>query len=109
MKRREENETKCNGVESKERKGNIVKQSKAKRNETNGIVKYAEGHEDNLQVGAALEVLDPLVGLVLRVDHQRPATGIGDHDAVVDGERVVGQAGNEPLAHLDRLAEDAAE
>ena len=44
---------------------------------------------DHLDVVLALHVLDPLVRLTLRIDHQRPAPGVGDHDSVVDGERIV--------------------
>eukprot|EP00955_Chlamydomonas_euryale_P021028 222754-Chlamydomonas_euryale.AAC.4 len=41
--------------------------------------------------------------LRLRVDHERPAPRACDHDAVVDGEGVVGQSGDAPLADPDRI------
>lgn len=59
----------------------------------------------HLQVGGLLQVLDPLVGLTLWVDHEGPPTGRRHHDPVLDGERVVGQPGDQPLPHLHRLRE----
>ena len=40
---------------------------------------------DDLQLVDLLHVFDPLVGLALRVDHQRPAVGMLHDDGVVDG------------------------
>ena len=45
---------------------------------------------DDLQLVGLLQVLDPLVGLALRVDHQGPAVGIGDYQGVVCGETAQG-------------------
>eukprot|EP00955_Chlamydomonas_euryale_P058996 357268-Chlamydomonas_euryale.AAC.1 len=44
--------------------------------------------------------------LCLWVDEQRPAPRLGHHDAVVDGERVVGQPVDGPVADLDGIAQD---
>jgi hypothetical protein len=41
---------------------------------------------DDAEVVFLLHVLDPLPGLALRVDHQRPASGVGDDHPVVDGK-----------------------
>jgi len=41
----------------------------------------------------------------LRVDAQRPTTGIGEHDGVVNGEGVVWEACNDPAAHTHRLCQ----
>ena len=43
------------------------------------------GELDDLQLVDLLHVLDPLVGLALRVDHQRPAVGMLHDDGVVNG------------------------
>ena len=61
--------------------------------ELDGVFKRSEvvavRELDHLDVVLALHVLDPLVRLTLRIDHQRPAPGVGDHDSVVDGEGIV--------------------
>eukprot|EP00964_Phaeocystis_antarctica_P055484 scaffold32640_cov63-Phaeocystis_antarctica.AAC.2 len=69
----------------------------------------AVGELERDQAELAVAVLDPLVGLHLRVDHERPAARLRDHDAVVDGEHVVGQPVNVPRADLDRVAERRGE
>jgi hypothetical protein len=60
----------------------------------------------HLEVACFLQVLDPLVGLPLGVDHQGPAPGGGHDDSVLDGEGVIRQPRNEPLSDLDRLSQD---
>lgn len=53
------------------------------------------GNVDALLVLGA-EVLDELVGLVLRVDHERPPLGLVDDDSVFGGSVVFGQACDVP-------------
>mmetsp|Transcript_51844 Transcript_51844/g.121546 ORF Transcript_51844/g.121546 Transcript_51844/m.121546 type:complete len:254 (+) Transcript_51844:2409-3170(+) len=50
--------------------------------------------------GVLAHVLDVLVGLSLRVDHQGPAPGTVDDDTVFDGELVVRQGADHPLLDL---------
>ena len=71
--------------------------------------KVAVGELERDQAELAVAVLDPLVGLHLRVDHERPAPRLRDHDAVVDGEHVVGQPVDVPRADLDGVAERVGE
>ena len=63
----------------------------------------------HLQVGASLQILDPLVGLALRVDHERPASSIGHHYGIVNGQGVIWQACQQPFPHFHRLAQDGIE
>lgn len=58
----------------------------------------------NLEIGAALKILDPFVGLALWVNHERPAAGIGYYNGIVNGQRVIGQACQQPLPHFHRLS-----
>mmetsp|Transcript_161065 Transcript_161065/g.516989 ORF Transcript_161065/g.516989 Transcript_161065/m.516989 type:complete len:533 (-) Transcript_161065:1584-3182(-) len=53
----------------------------------------------------AVHLFHPLVRLPLRIDHQRPASGIVQDDGIVDAERVVGQAIDDPLAHFHCIAD----
>mmetsp|Transcript_31624 Transcript_31624/g.81841 ORF Transcript_31624/g.81841 Transcript_31624/m.81841 type:complete len:256 (+) Transcript_31624:902-1669(+) len=57
----------------------------------------------------ALHVLHPLVGLPLRVDHERPALAARDKDAVVHAHVVRGQPPDVPLAHLHRARQRCAQ
>mmetsp|Transcript_59670 Transcript_59670/g.172859 ORF Transcript_59670/g.172859 Transcript_59670/m.172859 type:complete len:697 (-) Transcript_59670:401-2491(-) len=66
------------------------------------------GQPDHLQL-LAPGPLHPLVGLPLRVDHQRPAACGGDDDAVLHREVVVGQPIDGPLLDHHRLPEDVDE
>lgn len=45
-----------------------------------------------------------LVGLPLRVDHERPPPGVEDDDAIVHAEAVSRQAVDVPLAYEDGIA-----
>jgi hypothetical protein len=56
-----------------------------------------------------LHVLDPLVGLALRVDHERPAAAARGHDAVLSGERVRRQAHDVPIANVRGVRKEVAE
>ena len=62
---------------------------------------WAEALCTCLQVGAALQILYPLVCLALRVDHEGPPPGVSHHNSIVNGQRIVGQPSNEPLPDLD--------
>mmetsp|Transcript_98393 Transcript_98393/g.212145 ORF Transcript_98393/g.212145 Transcript_98393/m.212145 type:complete len:1113 (+) Transcript_98393:229-3567(+) len=53
--------------------------------------------------------LDPLVGLHLRVDHERPAAGIVQDDGVVDGKPIVREGVDHPLPDLDLIADAVLE
>mmetsp|Transcript_42091 Transcript_42091/g.120820 ORF Transcript_42091/g.120820 Transcript_42091/m.120820 type:complete len:470 (-) Transcript_42091:6898-8307(-) len=63
------------------------------------------GELDNLALLWRLHLLDPLVGLPLRVDAQRPPASLVHDDAILDGERVVGKAPNRPVSDLHWLTE----
>eukprot|EP00955_Chlamydomonas_euryale_P005025 53594-Chlamydomonas_euryale.AAC.1 len=69
----------------------------------------AVGELDDAQVGRRLHLLHPLVGLRLRVDHERPAPRVGHHDGVVDGEGVVGKPEDAPLPDPDGVAQSTVE
>mmetsp|Transcript_14307 Transcript_14307/g.34751 ORF Transcript_14307/g.34751 Transcript_14307/m.34751 type:complete len:352 (+) Transcript_14307:1461-2516(+) len=56
-----------------------------------------------------LHVADPLVALALRVDDERPPARLAHNDGVVDGEGVVGQSVDGPVADLYGLAQHGAE
>mmetsp|Transcript_10027 Transcript_10027/g.17738 ORF Transcript_10027/g.17738 Transcript_10027/m.17738 type:complete len:446 (-) Transcript_10027:364-1701(-) len=62
-------------------------------------------HRGHLQGRALLQLLDPLVGLPLRVDHQRPARGARHQDGRVRGDRVGRQPAVLPLADLHGVAQ----
>ena len=64
---------------------------------------------DHEQPRLGFELADPLVGLPLRVDHQRPAARHRRHNAVVDGEGVGGQALHVPSADAHGVAHDLLE
>ncbi len=51
-------------------------------------------------VSTALHVLDPSVGLALRVDHERPTVRTLEHYGVLDGHAVVGELVDDPSADL---------
>ena len=55
---------------------------------------YFDGHE----IVFLLHVLDPLVGLALRVDHEGPPPGVCDNDSVIHRELVLGKSSYLPLA-----------
>eukprot|EP00968_Pinguiococcus_pyrenoidosus_P027389 scaffold7375_cov268-Pinguiococcus_pyrenoidosus.AAC.39 len=61
---------------------------------------------DHPQRIALLHIFDPAIRLPLRVDHERPARALLQHDSVVDAERVVGKLADDPLANLHSLPED---
>lgn len=48
-------------------------------------------------------------GLTLRVDHERPAAGVGHDDGVVDGERVDWQPCQLPRAALHRVTQSVVQ
>ena len=48
------------------------------------------GRPTHFQLVLLLHIFDPLVGLALGVDQQRPAAGLRYDDAVVNGEGVIG-------------------
>lgn len=56
-----------------------------------------------------LVFLNPFVGLALRVDEEWPASALGSDHTIVDTQRIVGEAFDDPLADgewgLQRLAE----
>mmetsp|Transcript_21643 Transcript_21643/g.60151 ORF Transcript_21643/g.60151 Transcript_21643/m.60151 type:complete len:1518 (+) Transcript_21643:2277-6830(+) len=62
----------------------------------------------DLELGA-LGLLHPLVGLHLRVDHERPPSGVVEDDGVVDAELVVRQRIDHPLADLHLVADAVRE
>ena len=64
---------------------------------------------DRLERVLGLLALDPLVGLALRVDHERPARGVEGDNGVLDREDVRRQAAHLPVAHLDRVAQRGRE
>ena len=43
---------------------------------------------DDVKIVSFLHVLDPLVSLSLRVDHERPATSVARDNTILDRERV---------------------
>ena len=47
-------------------------------------------HLYHLQLSIALLLLQPAIALALRVDHQRPPSGVCHYDSVLDGEVIVG-------------------
>ena len=59
-----------------------------------------------LQVGAPLKVLDPLVGLALRVDHEGPASSIGHYNGIINGQGVIWQACQQPFPHFHRFSQN---
>ena len=61
------------------------------------------GRLARLHARLGLHVLDPLVGLPLRVDAERPAEGRREDDAVLRREAVGGQAVDLPRAQLHRV------
>ena len=58
---------------------------------------------DHVQTPILLHVLDPIVCLTLRVDHQRPATGLAEDDCILRGLGVRRKACDVPGPHLDRV------
>ena len=63
----------------------------------------------NLKVVWFLEVLHPLIGLSLWVDHQRPSSCVGYNDSIIDREAVGGQPSYVPVSDLDRISEGLGE
>jgi len=61
------------------------------------------------QLVLLLRVLDPAVGLALRIDHQRPPLRVVNNNGVVNAEGVLGQAENIPLLNFDGLSERLAQ
>lgn len=59
---------------------------------------------DSLYVIALFHALDPFVGLVLRIDHERPSIGVERYERVLDRECVDRQPVNLPLADFHRFA-----
>lgn len=52
------------------------------------------------------KVLDELVSLVLRVNHQRPSPGLIDDDAVLCGVIILWQFCDVPSLYLDWLSQE---
>ena len=50
-------------------------------------------------------ILDPFVRLSLRVDEERPSTGILNDDAVLDTQIVARETGDLPAPNSDGVAE----
>ena len=50
-------------------------------------------------------VLDPFIGLSLRVNKERPSARILNYDPVLDTQVVTRQTGNLPAANSDRVTE----
>ena len=50
-----------------------------------------------LQILVSLSVLDPGFALSLRVDQQRETSGLGDDQAILDGQFVIGKTLHVPL------------
>eukprot|EP00966_Prymnesium_polylepis_P090832 2103328-Prymnesium_polylepis.1 len=67
------------------------------------------GLADDGEAVGALERADPLGGLPLRVEEERPEGAARDDDAVVGAVRVGGQPERLPLADLDGLAQHVAQ
>lgn len=61
-------------------------------------------HKEHKKNKLPYHVSGPLVGLSLRVDEERPASGELHDDAVLYGQVVLGQAGDLPAADVDRVA-----
>ena len=59
----------------------------------------------DLQVVSALHVADPLLGLALRIDHQRPPLTTLHQQRVVGADLIGGQALQLPLPHIYRIAD----
>lgn len=57
----------------------------------------------------AFHVFDPLDGLTLRIDHERPTRATMNDYAVLGAEQIGGQALNVPLAHLRGLGQKVGE
>jgi hypothetical protein len=53
-----------------------------------------------------LHVLDPLNGLSLRIDHERPAIASGHDHAILSGETVRGKALDVPVSNRSRLPQE---
>eukprot|EP00962_Isochrysis_galbana_P028266 scaffold8907_cov105-Isochrysis_galbana.AAC.3 len=70
------------------------------------IVGLLERH--HLEPVGLLHVADPLVGLLLRVNHQRPAGAARDGDAILGREGVGRQALDVPVAHVLRVGQKIA-
>ena len=62
---------------------------------------------DHLERVLLLHRLDPRVGLVLRVDHQRPPLPARHQDAVVDAHVIRWQTPDVPVSHLHRARQRA--
>eukprot|EP00955_Chlamydomonas_euryale_P013382 144301-Chlamydomonas_euryale.AAC.3 len=62
---------------------------------------------DHVEALFALHVLDPLVGLHLRVNHERPAPRLGHDDAVLDRDCVGRQPRDRPRADAHRVLQRA--
>ena len=63
----------------------------------------------DLERALLLHLLDPLVRLALRVDHERPAAAARDDDAVLGAEVVRGQPLDVPVAHVRGVREEVRE
>lgn len=64
------------------------------------------GELDDVDAATDLHLLDPFVGLALRVDAERPSSRLEDDNTVFEGEVVGRQAVDVPLPHLHRVAKD---
>lgn len=64
------------------------------------------GELDDVDAATDLHLLDPFVGLALRVDAERPSSRLEDDNTVFEGEVVGRQAVDVPLPHLHRVAQD---
>ncbi len=49
-------------------------------------------------------ILNPFIGLALRVDEQWPPPGVLDHDSILHRQVVLGEPGNLPAPDLDGVA-----
>lgn len=50
--------------------------------------------------------LDELIGLALRVDHERPSPALLDNDSILDGVLILGQPDDSPLLDGNWLAHE---
>ena len=56
-----------------------------------------------MEVVGLLHVLDPLVGLLLRIDTQTPSLGLGSQDTILTGGLISGETIDVPASDLDRV------
>ena len=66
-------------------------------------------HLDGNKIILLLHVLDPLGGLTLGVNHQRPPPTIGDDHTIVHTEVVLGQPRYLPLPDLHLVPQDVGQ